>query len=427
MRRTYLLLAVSIACASDSNVGPGTGVLPGMSSGSGGGNDGGQTPDGGSTADAGAGVDSGAVATEAGNAHFVPYLTSDSGYLPFINAPNATEQAWMRAHFYRMFAFTPYFDSRLSWSPPAWFYRDSYAIYPTADAESMSVANAGQFILKDGQGRRLYIPFGCSGGTCPQFAGDVGNPAFRTLWIDQAKIQFARGYKGIHVDDVNLEWRVSDGNGNAVVPIDPRTGTAMTLANYRRYFAEFMEAIRAAFPTAEIVHNSLWWVSDADPFVARQLRAADAFNVERGVVDDGLTDGTGTFAYETLLNYIERQHAHNTYAFFSAYGTTRETCEFNLATYYMVSSGRDSQGCLFRNKPNDFWNGYDAALGAPVGPRTKLTSGVFSREFTSGRVLTAPPNLAPTTVDLGAEYTTLDSQKVRSVSIRARQGLVLTR
>lgn len=31
------------------------------------------------------------------------------------------------------------------------------------------------------------------------------------------------------VDDVNLDWRISNGDGVSVIPVDPNTGLLMTL------------------------------------------------------------------------------------------------------------------------------------------------------------------------------------------------------
>ena len=89
--------------------------------------------------------------------------------------------------------------------------------------------------------------------------------AFRDYWIAQAKASLAQGYKGVFIDDVNMLMRVSDGDGHVVAPRDPRTGRAMTPSAWRRYMADFMVQVRAALPSAEIVHNALWFVGDGDP------------------------------------------------------------------------------------------------------------------------------------------------------------------
>ncbi|MBK7191548.1 MAG: ricin-type beta-trefoil lectin domain protein [Myxococcales bacterium] len=366
------------------------------------------------------------ASAEAGKSHFIAYLTSDSAITPFVASPTAAQQAWMRAHYWRMFAFSPYFDSRLAWSSPAWVYKDSYAIYPTGDAATaVTLANAAQFVLKDRAGNRLFIPYACGGGTCSQYAADIGNPQFRALWIAQARAALAKGYRGLHVDDVNLDWRISNGAGAAVLPIDPRTGVEMTLANWRRYFAEFMEQVRTAFPGVEIVHNSLWWVSDADPFVARQLAAADLINIERGVNDSGITRGAGPFGFETLLAYVDRRHAAGTDVLYFAYGTTRAQCEYNLASYFLTSSGGDGTTCRYQESPGAWWAGYDVALGEPLGARVKLASGVMQREYRGGVALVNQPGSPSVTVTLARPYRTTTGALVSSVTLGPAAGAVL--
>ena len=126
----------------------------------------------------------------------------------------------MRAHYARMKTWAPYFDSRLDWYPNAWAYRDAYAVY-----RGSAQANAHpEWILKDAGGNKLYIPYGCGGGDCPQYAGDIGNPAFRAAWIANARATMSQGYKGLYIDDVNMQWRVGNGAGRDVDAIDPRTG-----------------------------------------------------------------------------------------------------------------------------------------------------------------------------------------------------------
>ena len=43
--------------------------------------------------------------------------------------PERARTQWMRDHYWRMRAYSPYFDSRTTWYPGAWAYRDAYAIY----------------------------------------------------------------------------------------------------------------------------------------------------------------------------------------------------------------------------------------------------------------------------------------------------------
>ena len=177
----------------------------------------------------------------------------------------------------------------------------------------------------------LYIPFDCDGGSCTQYAGDIGNPHFRAHWIAEAKQQAAR-YRGIFVDDVNLEFRVSNGAGEDVVPRDPRTGAPMREADWRRYMAEFTEQVRAAMPNKEIVHNALWFTGTSDPFVRRQVDAATHVELERGVNDPGLGGG-GQFGYESFLGYIDWLHGRGKGVVLDSYADTRAEVEYELASY----------------------------------------------------------------------------------------------
>src|SRR5262245_10092416 len=137
------------------------------------------------------------------------YNVANSAFDQYSSQPSLSDQEWMRAHYARMQTYSPYFDTRLSWYPNAWVYKDSYAIKPTWAI----FAAHPEWVLKDANSNLLYIPFGCRGGTCPQYAADFGNPDFRDNWIMEAGARLATGYAGIWVDDVNLAWRISDGNG----------------------------------------------------------------------------------------------------------------------------------------------------------------------------------------------------------------------
>ena len=101
--------------------------------------------------------------------------------------------------------------------PNAWAYLDLYGI-PT---NSSLVSQHPDWILHDSKGNRLYIPFACSSGSCVEYAGDAGNPSFVNWWINNATSIMGHGYKGLWLDNVNLPWRVSDGNGNFVTRLTP--------------------------------------------------------------------------------------------------------------------------------------------------------------------------------------------------------------
>jgi Hypothetical glycosyl hydrolase family 15 len=358
-----------------------------------------------------------AAGPEAGTVKLARPAESDFDRHTLSPAPDA--QAFMRQRFWRMRTYAPYFDQRLSWYPDAWTYRDVYAIY----RDSELAEQRPEWILRDGAGNKLYIPFDCDGGTCTQYAGDIGDPAFREHWIARAKEQ-AAGYRGVFVDDVNLEPRVSDGNGDHRMPIDDRTGRTMTETDWRRYMAEFTEEIRAAMPDKEIVHNALWFAGHDDQFVRRELEAATHVEIERGVNDPGLTGGSGPFGYETLLRHIDWLHSRGKGVILDTYADSNAEVEYELASYFLVSSGGDSVGSSWRTAPGDWWPGYDVQLGAPRGDRFEWR-GLLRRDFERGFVLVNQPGRAPVSVDLGAGAFDPAGQPRAAVTLGAAQGAVV--
>lgn len=351
-----------------------------------------------------------------GKIHFA--RAADSSFDKYTLAPSAERQAWMRSKYWRLRAYAPYFDSRTAWFGGAWAYKDAMAIYP-------SETKPANFYLKDAQGRRLFIWFGCGGGTCTQYAGDVGAPEYRRAWIDDAKRIYQQGYKGLFIDDVNMSQRISDGNGVLQWPVDPRTGATMTEANWRRYMAEFMEQVRREIPGAEIVHNSLWFDGDADPYVQRQLEAADLIEIERGINDSGLRGGEGQFGVRTLLKLIDRLHARGKGVILDAAAPTAAERMYGLAGYFLVSEGRDAMGNYQASTPDDWWAAYDTDLGDALGKRYDLANGVIRRDFTRGTVLMNVPDSPTVTVNVGSGFKDLDGAATSSVSLAAGRGAVL--
>lgn len=344
-----------------------------------------------------------------------------SSFDRFTQAPSAESAAWMRDHYHRMRTYAPYFDGRVSWFSNAWSYKDAYAIYK--DDSATQTAHP-EWMLKDPQGKKLFIPYGCVGGTCPLYAADIGNPAFRQNWINEARETMAQNYKGLFVDDVNMEFRVGNQNGDQTAPMNPRTGQVMTASEWRGYMADFMQEIRAAFPSEEIVHNSLWFAGTSDPDVRRQLHAADVINLERGVVDGGITAGGGQFGLETFLSQIDWLHSQGKAVTFDSYAADRQSAEYNLASYFLVNGAEDTFRSDWRSTPEDWWTGYDTSLGAPKGKRYVDANGLLRRDFDRGYVLVNQPGRAPVTVNTpgGAGP---DGEPRATVRVAGGQGVVV--
>jgi hypothetical protein len=355
------------------------------------------------------------------------FVDGDAGFSTWLEQPTEDQKQFMRDNYYRMQTYAPYFDSRLSWYPNAWDYQDAYAMHLSGSLW----AEHPEWVLKDADGNYLYIPFGCNGNSCPQYAGDIGNPAFRAHWIDTQRVTLQAGYIGLWIDDVNMaSIKVGNGSGNAVTPIDPRTAQPMTLADWRRYFAEFMEDIRAAFPAAELVHNVHWWADTGDAFVARQLLAADYINLERGITDGGITRGTGKFSFETFIALVDWLHVRGKQIILDDDDDSGDQeRDYELAFYHLVNNGGDllgADGDRGRMTPGNFWSGYSLDLGAAAGGQYRWNE-LFRRDFACGMVLVNQPGMPSISVDLVEPFTTLEGQSVTAVTLPASSGQILSK
>lgn len=340
-----------------------------------------------------------------------------------ISNANAATRSWMADHYDRMMTFSTFFDSHTSWFPGAWEYENLYGQKPSSSVAT----NNPDWVLRDVNGNALYIPFTCSNGSCTRYAMDFGNPAFRNWWINQMRATMGRGnYRGIYLDDVNMTWRISNGNGVSRTPIDPRTGSEMTLDNWRKYLAQFVEQINNAFPDKEITHNTIWFAGEtSDPYIRRQIDAADYIHLERGFMDNGLR-GQGKFSLENFHAFID--FLHNRGKKFIAYGkaeTTKDR-EYDLANYFLMNTGDDLLGERNQNwtKPTNWWSGFDVQLGAALGSRY-VWNGAIRRDFENGMVLVNPPDRADLVLSLDNSYQRLNGATINNIVLTAKQGAVL--
>ena len=225
--------------------------------------------------------------------------------------------------------------------PNAWAYIDSYGVH----TNTALVTQHPEWIFRDQNGNKLYIPWGCKNGTCTQYAFDFSNPAYRAWFIAEAKTRLAVGYKGLWVDDVNLQLRTSDGSGTMIRPIDRATNLPMTDIAWERYFAKFMTELREALPKAEILHNSIWYWGQGtvanDVYMQQEIKAANWINRERGVSDKGRTGDGGKWSIQAFFAFVDGVHS---------LGANIDIQEFDFsgdygpAAYFLVSNGRDAFG-----------------------------------------------------------------------------------
>jgi hypothetical protein len=343
---------------------------------------------------------------------------------------------WMKDHYWQMRGYDPFFTNHTfkgspRWNPPpTQEYRNLYALYRDSD-DSIRAAHPN-WVLRNAANpnEQLYIPYGCGDPQpgCPAFAGDIGNPAFRDWWIQRARATLRHGYVGLAIDDVNLS-SVHTGNaaGVHVLPRDPRTGQAMTLANWRRYTAEFVEEIKAAFPNKQVTVNAnQWWVPH-DSSATRVARAADFTELERGFNDAGINGGSGTFGYLTLLAHIDWIHDRGGSVMYQPYYLNTLSREFELASYFLAKARSDAIISKFQADRLNWWSGWETYLGKPLGRRHISSSGLLRRDFVGGSVFVNQPGQPIRAESLPQRYrwTDLGGTPVTAVTLGARSGKVL--
>lgn len=361
--------------------------------------------------------------------------TTTPAFDPYTNSNSPDVQQWIRDHFSRMLVHSPYFDTKTRWYPTSMLYQDLYAIYNTPGAGNQYlVVTHPEWILRDAAGNPLYIPWGCdtAAHTCPQFAADFSNPDFREWWVDNARRALAGGtYVGIWIDDVNMEFRTGDGDGNFVNPIDSASGVPMTIDNWRRYMADFLEQIRRELPVIEILHNSLWFAGGDQRTgnfdVRRQIRAADYVYVEHGVNDTGLQGGYGQWSLYSLFRFVDQVNGMGGRVVLAGMGgdnPTDKSVEYAVAAYFLVSSGTNFIADKRVLTPDHTVAAVDVDLGAPQGPRYNW-SGLYRRDFDGGMVLLNGPGADPITVTLPMSYQRAGGPLVASVTLGPTEGAVL--
>ncbi len=352
-----------------------------------------------------------------------PIRLAGTGFDEYISNPSQASQSWLRSNLWRMIVYSPYFDSRTNWYPNGWVYKDAYAVYPSGSIPS----EHPEWIFKGPSGEKLWIPYQCAKGTCPEYAGNITNAGFRQHWIEEAKATLAKGYKGLFIDDVNMEFNVSNGNGEHVSPVDPATGQPMTSTAWRQYMAQFLEQIRSALPKIEIIHNVVWFSDGpsrlADPYIQREVKAANGVYLERGADDAGLTGGNGPWSLEAFLSFEEGVNALGSYVVEGDAANNQQEQQYDLASYFLINDGSDAIDVGF-STPKQFWPGWKVELGEARESR-RVWEGLMRRDFTGGIDLLNEPGAPTRTVRLPKRMENTQGEIVSSVTLPAASGAVL--
>jgi Hypothetical glycosyl hydrolase family 15 len=351
---------------------------------------------------------------------------------PWTKPTDEPTWATMRSTYDAMIVYSPYFDQRAALFDNTFVYIDMYGLKVNSPNETIA-RDHPNWILRTANGEPVYIPWGCdSPNGCPQYAADVGNPQYQDAFVERVRQLVEIGYQGIHIDDVNLAWRLSDRTGSRVTPLNPRTGAELTLDEWRSDVVDLIERVRDEFPDTQIMHNSIWFADSPgfeDPYVDRQIAAADVIMLERGANDAGLVQSDGEYGFGSFVEFIDRVHrlGANVLLLDQSATTEREQV-FNLATGLLVNDGGDfvSTQAYDQMAPESLWSGFQTDLGTALGPYTEQ-DGIWRREFERGVVVLNEPDRDTRTVDLDGDFDTHEGDSVSSVTLDAREAVILLR
>ncbi len=122
--------------------------------------------------------------------------------------------------------------------------------------------------------------------------------------------------------------------------------------------------------------------------------------------------------------------ANGKYEIVHSYNGGEAANMYGLATMLLAANGRASYATSNTNYTSEenWFPEYDTAeqLGAPAGPYTVLSNGVYERSFANGIVLVNPTgNSIPAFSLGGGTYTGSGLTNVQSVSLAPTSGLIL--
>jgi hypothetical protein len=186
--------------------------------------------------------------------------------------------------------------------------------------------------------------------------------------------------------------------------------------------------VRSAFPSAEIVHNAIWFANNhagtSDPSIRKEIESANFINLERGVNDAGLTGGSGAWSVNALLSYVDQIHALGRSVILDGAAGEAAPMEYNLASYLLISTGNDAVSAAGQT-PGNWWGGWSVNLGEAAGARYSW-NGLLRRDFAGGLVLVNPPGEPTRTVTLPSPMKETNGATVSSVTVSAGAGVVLS-
>jgi len=225
-------------------------------------------------------------------------------------------------------------------------------------------------------------------------------------WVKRDK---EHGYLGQFMDDVNFA------GGN--------------IAGAPAQYANLIEAVRAALgPRGVIEINAQMWDLKSmlgNPDVQRALQYVNVvtkeFNVDPG---SGISSASKFGEYLEFVDGLRAKGIGVTNTGDSNYNSEASK-EYSLASYLLINTGLDFIGFSRQSPISEYPALKGMSLGEQTQVRTQSSSGLWSRIFTQGEAIVAPPGTSGS-VTLPRPMTRIGaSSPVTSVTLSGGQGAVL--
>jgi hypothetical protein len=225
-------------------------------------------------------------------------------------------------------------------------------------------------------------------------------------WVKRDK---EHGYLGQFMDDINFA------GGN--------------IAGTPAQYADLIEAVRAALgPEGVIEINAQMWDLKSmlgNPDVQRALRYVNVVTKEFNVDPRSGISSPGKYAeYLEFVDGLAAKGIGITNAGDSSYLSAADN-EYNLASYLLVNAGLDFVGFSHQSPQSEYPALRGMDLGEQTQARTQLPSGLWTRMFTHGEAIVAPPGTSGSVALPRPMLGVGSTSPVTSVTLSDGQGAVL--
>jgi hypothetical protein len=237
-------------------------------------------------------------------------------------------------------------------------------------------------------------------------AGGATHVAEYVAWVQRDK---EHGYLGQFMDDVNFA------GGN--------------IAGTPAQYADLIEAVRSVLGPAGVIEiNAQMWDLKSmlgNPDVQRALKYVNVVTKEFNV--DPASGISSAAKYGEYLEYVEGLRAKGigiTNTGDSQHNSEADR-EYSVASYLLVNTGLDFIGFSHQSPLSEYPALKGMNLGEQTQPRAQLPSGLWTRTFTGGEAIVAPPGTSGTVTLPRPMHRIGTLAPTTSVSLGGGQGAVM--